>query len=255
MWAALAAQQGPTFEAVSIRRNTSVVDRTIPSPRGAPGRVVRSYITAFELLLDAYDRRRTEVIGAPDWTSSEHYDVTAIYQPVAAPDDVNAMMRHMLADRFQLVAHTERREMPVLALVRARIDGRLGPRLTPWTVDCAALRAGTASAPTTFSSPEAGITVPPCSIASTYGLFAAGGMPLATLADSLAWTVGRRVIDRTELPGLFELLLEWAPDALADRSLPPLSVALQEQLGLKLQSERALVDVLVIDRIERPSEN
>jgi uncharacterized protein (TIGR03435 family) len=88
-----------------------------------------------------------------------------------------------------------------------------------------------------------------------FGLFAAGGMPLEALGDSLASHLGRRVVDRTDLDGPYELLLEWAPDALADRSLPPLSVALPEQLGLKLEPERAQVDVLVIDRIERPSAN
>ena len=74
-------------------------------------------------------------------------------------------------------------------------------------------------------------------------------------ADMLAWDVGRRVVDRTGLQGPFELMLEWSLDAAVDRRLPPLSIALQEQLGLKLESERAQVDVLLIDRIERPTEN
>jgi uncharacterized protein (TIGR03435 family) len=253
--AVLAAQQNPAFDAVSIKRNTTVVDRTRPPLRGSPGRFVRTDTTALELLGYAYDLRRQEIINAPGWASAARYDVQATYSPAGTTDDLPAMMRQVLADRFHLVVHTERRETQVFALVRARRDGRLGPRLRAWTVDCAALRAGTASAPTTFSSLEAGITVPPCSMVLTSGLFAVGGMPLATLADSLGWELGRRVIDRTGLQGPFEFLLEWAPDALADRSRPSLSVALQEQLGLELDSERAEVDVLVIDRIERPSEN
>jgi len=254
MTAALAAQQGPAFDAVSIKRNTSI-DRTRPPLRGTPSRFAMSDATGLQLLGYAFDRRRAEIIGAPEWTSSEHYDVLASTGHPVAPDEMKAMLRHMLADRFQLVAHTERREMQAFALVRARGDGRLGPRLRPWTADCAALRAGTVSAPVPLASAEAGISAPPCSMTASAGFFAAGGMPIAILADSLASDLGRRIVDRTELAGPFEILLEWAPDAAADRALPSLSVALQEQLGLKLESERAQVEVLVIDRIERPSEN
>ena len=252
--AALAAQQGSAFDAVSIKRNTSI-DRTRPPSRGSPGRFVMSEGTTLQLLMSAFRHRRAEIVGAPAWVSSEHYDVVASAGRPVTADEMDAMLRHMLAERFHLVAHPERREMQVFALVRAREDGRLGPRIKPWTVDCAALRAGTASVPATLTSPEAGISAPPCSMTGMSGLFAAGGMPLAVLAESLAWNLGRRVIDRTGMEGPFELFLEWSPDAAVDRSLPPLSIALQEQLGLKLESERAQVDVLVIDRIERPSEN
>ena len=252
--AAVAAQQDSAFDAVSIKRVPSV-DRTKPPSRGSPDRFVMSQGTTLELLMSTFHHRRAEVVGAPAWVSSEYYDVVASAGRPVTSGEMDAMLRHMLADRFHLAAHTERRDMQVFALVRVREDGRLGPRIRPWTVDCEALRAGVTSALPTFSSPEAGITVPPCSMVAMSGLFAIVGVPIATFADSLAWDAGRRIVDRTGLRGPFELLLEWSPDAAVDRSLPPLSIALQEQLGLKLEPERAQVDVLVIDRIERPSQN
>jgi uncharacterized protein (TIGR03435 family) len=156
--------------------------------------------------------------------------------------------------------------MPIYALIRAREDGKLGNELKPSTIDCeafgAARRGG--SAPQ-FKPGER----PVCGIRMGFGELAGGGFPLSSLASSLVQTVERIVVDRTGLSGNFDFYVRWTPERLPpgaptdrpfrmngaeiDPSGPSIFTALQEQLGLKLESTRGPVDVLVIDHVERPS--
>ena len=159
--------------------------------------------------------------------------------------------------------------LPVFELALARADGRLGSALRRSGVDCAALRdAGT-------NPPAAPAGQAPCVMASGFGRLTATGMTMTELATvGLSNVTGRPVLDRTGLRGPFEWTLVWTPDNLPPRAPgtppdqpirvngleidpngPPLATALQEQLGLKLQSTTGPVEVVVIDRVEKPSEN
>jgi uncharacterized protein (TIGR03435 family) len=178
----------------------------------------------------------------------------------------------MLADRFGLVTHYEKREQPVYDLVLARSDGRLGPAIAPSEVDCvarlAAERAAAEAAraagapPLPRPNPNFRGPVPPCLVRMT-GPVMEGDMTMATLAMMLRSAAGRFVVDKTGLAGSYRVRLEFdrmaslrGPDVAppADAA-PSVFTAVQEQLGLKLEPSRAERDALVIDRLERPSEN
>jgi uncharacterized protein (TIGR03435 family) len=157
---------------------------------------------------------------------------------------VRSMLRSLLAERFQLSVHHEERELPIYALVVARRTAVLGPRLRKVDVDCAALRASAR-------------TVPPAPNQAACGGFRRLGpdrvtghaVSMAMIAKHLSGTEGRSVVDRTDLAGVFDMDLQWSPDEVSG---PSIFTALQEQLGLKFEPSRDRVEVLVIDRAERP---
>jgi uncharacterized protein (TIGR03435 family) len=173
---------------------------------------------------------------------------------------MEAMLRALLVDRFQLVAHVGPREQDVYGLYLASGDGRLGPALRAAALDCVEL---------VEKRPAGALTLPPrangapaCGIASDGRRLSSGGITMAQLIRSISPMVGRVVVDRTSLDGYYEFTLEYAArpgnaagvtDPADDR--PSIFTALQEQLCLTLRSERAPVDVLVIDRLERPTSN
>lgn len=179
------------------------------------------------------------------------------------------MLRTLLAERFKLVARTEMREQPVYALVLARADGRLGPNLRA-SREC--LKGGTASGPRGFGqgADGRGAGVPPLQPGQQMGcgmrsmsdgrgsVIQGGARTIAEIARSLDGRAGRTVIDRTGLTGAYDVDLRFAPSNVqtapgADSELPTLFTALQEQLGLKLESATGPVEYLVVDRIERPT--
>ena len=187
------------------------------------------------------------------------------------------MMRAMLSDRFNLAVHYETREVPAYDLVVARSDGRLGPNMKPAEVDCeaqaaaqraaagAARAAGAPPAPQTpplaALEPTTGRPMPPCSFRSG-GTGAEGDIAMPMLARMIvASAAGRQVVDKTGLKGSYRVKLDFDRAAgkldagAAASDAPSIFTALQEQLGLKLESSRTNVEVLVIDRIEKPTEN
>lgn len=192
------------------------------------------------------------------------------------PSDLQLMIRAMLADRFALKAHTETRQLPIYEIVVARSDRRLGPQLTRSTTDCAAnvaraSRPARADQGTTAAAPAAGKATR-CGVRESAGWYSAGGVSMAQIAASLSALVGRTVADRTGLAGNWAVDLRYtpdrlpSPDALAAQSAkkntqaidpngPSIFTALREQLGLKLQSAKGPVPVLVIDRLEAPKPN
>jgi uncharacterized protein (TIGR03435 family) len=162
------------------------------------------------------------------------------------------MMQSLLVDRFKLVTHRETRELPIYQLVMARGDRRLGERLRPSQANC----VNPGNCPTQM--PLGQQTIPQCEFTFTDIALRGQGATMGTLARELSF-VGRVVVDKTNLPGQFDLDLEWAsvpsgPDIPADTG-PSIFTAIQEQLGLKLESTRGLVDVLVIDHVEHPTED
>jgi uncharacterized protein (TIGR03435 family) len=249
------------FEVATVKPNKSG-DQNSRLGLQPGGRVVATNLPLRALIRNVYDVQAYQIVGGADWIEHERFDFEARadreYPPSTGgpPLQLIAMMRNLLADRFKLVVHRETREMPVYALELARPDGTLGPRMRRVEVDCAAemakemaYRAANKGAPT----PRAPDQRPPCSMRVSPGRLSAGSASLAQLVRSLPQFVGRTVVDRTGLSGVFDIDLEWTPEQTAETTGPSLFTAVQEQLGLKLEGARGPVAVLVIDHIERPA--
>ena len=197
--------------------------------------------------------------------------------PGQGPNPLQLMIRSLLADRFKLVAHNETKEQTIYALVVARTDGKLGPALKKSDIDCAALM-GNARARGQAAAPPPGPPQPgqrmPCAVRIGPGNLSASAGTLAQFAQSLGMFVGRIVVDKTGLTGGYDIDLTWTPDQIPQRAAgtpgdqpvringvdidpngPSIFTAVQEQLGLKLDSQKGPVEMLVIDRVEKPVEN
>jgi len=214
-----------------------------------------------------------QIIGGPDWMDNDRFDVLAsMPQGTTAPDMI-AMVRALLAERFGLRVHREERQLPVYSMRVARSDGKLGPKIRPIAVDCDALRAARLKGeappmppPTPGKLPDCFTGIGPGSRGYSIG---SGGMSMEGLALSLSEASGRPVFDRTGLKGFFALDLMFATEpgavspfggrspgvSIEQNDLPSINAALEEQLGLKLESRREQVKVLVIDGAERPKAN
>ncbi|WP_109486921.1 TIGR03435 family protein [Occallatibacter savannae] len=189
-------------------------------------------------LLNAFEvRSESQITGYPGWVNSEHFDIeakmdadtAAAYRALrgeASKQQWHAFMQQILDERFGMKFHVEKRELPVYNLVVAKQGVKLK-----------------ISAPEETGSSSMG----PGKYSARRGH--AGG-----LAFSLSGVVGRVIFDRTGLTGDYDIDLTWAPDDKPDAG-PSIFSALQEQLGLKLEPAKAPVDVIVIDHLERPSEN
>jgi uncharacterized protein (TIGR03435 family) len=185
-------------------------------------------------------------------------------------------MLNMLKDRFQLVTHLETREQAIFHLVLAHNDGRLGPDLKPTSAECLATIAERQAAVKRGETPAFPLPDPnrpaPCGFGRIApGLVALSGRTIAQLVLTLPDLTGRPVIDKSGLTGLYDVTLKFAyegrmpgvtgplgappgaPAPTADPDAASLSAALQEQLGLKLEGTRGPVEVVVIDKFERPT--
>jgi uncharacterized protein (TIGR03435 family) len=261
----------PMFDVASIRRN---IEGGVPRMRAEAGRFVASNISLRELILHAYGIESFQVVGGPDWwqpapgptraapasqrSGDVTFDVIANIPQNAPAAQVPLMLRRLLAERFNLVVHTEMRDMPVYLLTYAGSDKRLGPQLTRSTQQCEAeidgaiLRAPVTRV-TADGKPLCGMMLSPASIRG-------GGLTIRFLAHALTGTVRRLVIDRTGLEGPFDFHLTYAPASRGggpapsdDR--PSIFTAVQEQLKLKLDAATAPVEVVVVDAVSTPTEN
>jgi bla regulator protein BlaR1 len=274
-----AAPKRPAFAVVSIRKNTSGTDGPFSFRLLPGGRIVGVNQTVRRLIMFAHVLRPQQLAGGPDWLDRDRFDIVAQAETEIPPSPPGGpagpamlMMQQLLADRFNLVMHTEKRELPIYALTLARGAGQLGPRIRPAQTDCATVMAAILKS----AAPGGGPPVPPrladgrpaCGATQSTGRMLAGGTTLTMLADNLSGQVGRIVEDRTGLTGAFDFDLEFAPEsagppaagaandaAQTSSDRPSLFTALEEQLGLRLQPLRAPVDVLVIDRLDPPTEN
>ena len=252
------------FEVASVKPNKSGDGRVMLGLQPG-GRFNATNVPLRLLLRQAFNVQEFQIVGGPDWLGSDRFDVVAkAPEGEFTADRMRPMLRSLLAERFQLAVHNETREMPVYVLAKARADGKLGPNMTPAAVDCAAVMRGRRAGgpPPAPSQPgqkvECGFMIGP-------GRMNAGGMPMTNLAQSLSPLVGRIVLDKTELTGDYDFELTYSPEGLAglppllngapppvDPNAPTIFTALQEQLGLKLDSRQGPVDVIVIDRVEQP---
>src|SRR6185436_5879072 len=130
-----AAQSDPAFDVTSVKPNNSgslnSSSRTLPG-----GGLAATNMTVRQLIVNAYRLRPFQATGGPDWIDSARFDIAAKAAPEHATTPVSSMLRSLLADRFKQRVHTETKEQPIYALVVARADGRLGPKLTAFTGQC-----------------------------------------------------------------------------------------------------------------------
>ena len=209
------------------------------------------------------------VFGWPDGIDTERYTISA-KMPDGAPQAAQQVaIRNLLKDRFKLVTHQETRELPVYNLVLARSDGRLGPALKKSSAECQAVMKAYVESVRQGAPTQA----PPAAVARCtssqpgMGAFTMNGMSMGALVNMLPQFVERQVIDRTGLTGIYDLTLKWTPEAgipsllglppapqpPADPDAPNIFTAVQEQLGLKFEAGRGPVEVIVIDRLEKPT--
>ena len=247
--------QSPTFDVVSIKENTSGSGASSIGFQ-AGGRFEAVNEPLARLIAFAYatgiDLPRTQILGGPAWIDTERFDVHALGDQKASPQDRTAKVRSILSERFHLIVHTEMRDLPLYNLVRLRPSGSLGESLHPSDVDCAAAERDRVQPPA--ASPG---QVPPCMKGFLGNQLTARGLTIGELATSMiARVVDRPVVDQTRLAGPYDCTVRWAADASSDQNLPTsIFTALEEQLGLKLEPARGSLEVLVIDYVERPSAN
>jgi uncharacterized protein (TIGR03435 family) len=247
-----------TFEVSSVKPNTQtdarsriVVDPGRFTATGALLSDLVRYVWGFNSLTS-----QTQIVGGPAWMTTTRFDIVATTKGLPSL----TMLKALLQDRFKVVAHVESRDSAVYALVMDRADRRLGPAIHVSTSQC--VGPGGTAPPTSAAANTL------CAIRGRPGAYTAEGANMAQLARTLGNfpAVGRAVVDRTGLEGVYDWTLQWTPvfNAASTGGAAPVAnpdaatevslfTALREQLGLKLDAQRAPIDVLVIDRAELPT--
>jgi bla regulator protein BlaR1 len=243
----------PSFEVVSIKLNRSGDDKFRLGT--AAGRFTTTGTTTKALIAWAFNVKNFQLTGGPGWINSEKYDIDAKIEdslanelqkltPDQRGDQIRLMVQSLLADRFKLKVNHATKELPVYALVVAKN----GPKVTESQEYRGMMRM------------------------SARGQLTATGIPIRYLTDAISRELDRVVLDQTGLKGNYDFTLQWTPEIptpagagdgsqgtpntpLSNSSAPSLFTALQEQLGLRLESTKGPVQTLVIDHIEEPSAN
>jgi uncharacterized protein (TIGR03435 family) len=251
------------FDAASVKPNPATTSgiriNTFPN-RFSGGNLTLRMLVGYAFDLQAY-----RMAGGPTWFDADRFDIEATANDGGGVDAMRARMRALLEDRFHLRTHVELREVPIYVLTVARRDGTLGDDIKPSGNDCLPVKPPP-GAPPPPPPPQAGVVPNPARCPSMLGLGNISGrkLTLDQLAATLAMHVNRPVVNRTDLTGQFDIDLRYTPDYTpfipagappppSDPNAPPLFTAVQEQLGLKLETGRGPVDVLMIDSVERPS--
>jgi len=258
------------FDVASVKLNRD--GGPVAGLRRLPGgRFEATNIQLATLISFAYQLQSFELVGGPSWLMDDRWNILAKMagDPPAAPPgtiDANAIATQaLLAERFKLVVHRETRETDVYQLVRATREGRTGKGLLPSAVDCLAIQRATDEA-SRGGPPVPNPNTPDrltCGMRVSAGRIQFGGRPLSILTNALTAITQRRVVDRTGLAGDWQFDISFNPPAPPPGiDLPPpdpstgsLFTVLQEELGLKLETARIPMPVMVIDRVERPVED
>jgi uncharacterized protein (TIGR03435 family) len=252
----------PSFEVASIKPRVGEAVFGAPS---SPDRFTYPDATLLDLIRWAHDLQGFQVEGGPEWVRADRFDVSAKAASPQPQTMMRQMLERLLRERFNLQSHVETRQLPLYHLRTARADARLGERMRPSSIDCAALIEASA-----VGSRTAGSSPPPClwrvGITATIATMMLDGVSMPRFASLLQPMLQRVVVDETGLHGTYEIRLEFDADQLnvpfplpADTPAPAsrdglsLFTALQDQLGLKVESARGPVNVLVIDSVDRPT--
>ena len=262
----------PSFEVASIKPNRS---RSLAGSSGWHGDTFTAKnLSTISLIEYAFNVKRFQLSSGPTWINTASYDIDAkLDESVATSlqtlsssqreEQIRMMVQALLADRFKLKVRHETRELPVYALVVAKH----GPKLSE-------LRPGDISHNGPKGQDGRTYAGPLITVDLGYTQIRGAGSSMASLAELLTQHLGRTVLNRTGLKGTYDYTLRWTrdeyqngivglaageqelkPQTENDSSPPPIFTAVQEQLGLKLESTKGPVEVLIIDHIERPSEN
>jgi len=258
LWSQAPAQK-PSFEVASVKAASG---NSLPRILGQPGgRLTVTNATLKLLMTVAYGMRDFQILGGPNWITTDRWNIEAkaaegtLYPPPDGTDlyPITLMVQSLIEDRFQLKMRRGTRELPVYELLIARSgskmklseDQSLPPFLQP------------------------GDSKPRGLIAVRRGSLEGQGVRLASFVQILSQQLARTVIDKTDLNGLYDIKLQWTPDLdqgaasrvpdtplpVTDAPFPSIFTAIQEQLGLRLESAKGPVEVLVIDSVQKPSEN
>jgi uncharacterized protein (TIGR03435 family) len=211
------------------------------------------------LIARAWRLQQDQIEGGPGWIRSDGFDIEAKADGDPPGDQMWLMLKALLTERFSLDVARETRQLPVYELNLSNNDGRLGPSLRPFAEsNCVHIAPGAPLAPVNGNRPACG------KLHSPTGHWVGRETTIDSLASALTRVMGRVVLNRTGLTGTFDLDLEWTDLAQLLRSdlaaAPPadgpsLLTALQEQLGLRLDSRKGPVDVLIVKHAERPTQD
>jgi uncharacterized protein (TIGR03435 family) len=272
-----------SFEVASVKPNKTGRGLAIVVLQPS-GRVSTENMALRDLIVTAYGIEPVQLVDPPAWATSERFAIEARTNGDATSEQIRLMLRALLAERFKLSVHNETRTLPVFSLVTAKKDRTLGRRLRRSAGECEPITPppGVPMPPPPPPGPPGGIRPilakdvdlrRSCGAMSIPGWLSARKITMQQLSRTFSVFTRRPVIDRSGLEGEFDLDLNFTPEFDVVGPPPPggaplqpgppepvadgpgLFTALEEQLGLKLESQRAPVDVLVIDRLERPSEN
>lgn len=270
----------PRYDVATIKPSTSSEPKMMFGI--TPDGVSIENIPIQMVLRQAFNVEDDRIVGAPEWVKTKHYDIQAKVAPEDAPrldklkmDQRQSMLLPVLEERLNLKYHHETRELPMYSLVVAKGGPKLkvsdipDPGPNPRMPDAAA-KPGYPGADNRASTAPRGRRM-----MMGRGHVEAEGAGISMLAHLLSQQLGRTVVDKTGLTGNYDFTLNWTPDEASppmpggggpnggpprndngsDAVGPSLFTALKEQLGLKLESEKSKVDVIVIDHIDLPSEN
>ena len=268
----------PSFEVASIKPNTSgQMAMSISAQPG--GRLVANGLTFRFLMFFAYRVRDFQIIGGPSWTTSDRWNIearaeegsvpprTGVTDP-NVPDPLALRLQSLLEDRFQLKFHRETRELPAYELTIAK-----GGSKVKLSEDQTPFRPPEKGDPPATQLPQPGRPMPRGTMRMSMSDLEANSIEFANFVQMLSQVLRRPVIDKTGLKGLYDIKLKWTPEMgqgttpfgplpagaqpppAPDPSGPSIFTAVQEQLGLKLESTKGPAEVLVIDSVEKPSEN
>lgn len=264
----------PSFEVATVKPTESGDNRFMIMMQ--PGGRFVATATLKMLMGFAYRVRDFQISGGPQWIATDRWNIEgkaeegSISPPTGSPFDPTLpnpmlmMVQSLIEDRFQARIHRETRELPVYELVVAKG----GPKIK-LSEDQSPFRPPERGAPPP-PPPQPGGPTPRGSFRMGRGDLEANGVPLANFVQSLSQQLGRPIVDKTELKsGLYDFKLQWtpelgqgpglpgpeAPPPSVDASGPSIFTAIQEQLGLRLESTKGPVEILVIDSVQKPTEN
>jgi uncharacterized protein (TIGR03435 family) len=224
--AILFAQAGPSFEVATVKSSDALKNAGVASgwSISASHNGLKIMGTLRTFIKYAYAVEDVQVSGGPPWLDRDMYEINAKAERQVTVEELKRMLQSLLLERFQLAVHPETRELPVYSMVLAKGGSKL--------------QRGDDNLRGSFSMG---------------GTLLRGTLDSAAFAAHLTSALHRTVIDNTGLEGTWQFNLTWAADDAATG--PSIFTAIQEQLGLKLESSKGPVQVLVIDRAQKPSDN
>jgi uncharacterized protein (TIGR03435 family) len=268
------ARSGPAFDVASVKRFVPSPDRRQTDAISVMpgGRFTAPSATMRGLIMAAYGLQDLQIVDSERRLTNDRFEVEARTSPDVSLDDARAMLRTLLAERFGLAVRRETRELAVYIMTAARTDRRLGDQLRPAGPECAAVTGPPglkAPPPPPRSEPIPGrvltLSGPPLRCGGLRYSSSNGehislrDLTMPIVAERLTGLVGRPILDRTGLDGRFDLDLTYTPDGQVDtpisQNAPTVMTAIREQLGLRLESVREPVEVLIVDAVAPPSEN